>query len=83
MTASNPKTLADKTAQYENDSFAMWLEKTNIAAMEEGDLNLLTGVVLNKLKDANTIDLVHAINFTYDNTMKEVRNVLIKAIAMS
>ena len=83
MTASNPKTLAEKTAQYQNDSFSMWLEKTNITATEEGDLNLLTSVVLNYLKNSDTVDLVHAINFTYDTTMKEVRNVLIKAIAMS
>lgn len=82
MTA-NPKTLAEKTAQYQNDSFSMWLEKTNIVASEEGDLNLLTEDVLTHIKNNETLDLVHAINFTYDTMKKEVRNVLIKAIAMS
>ena len=151
MTAS-PKTLAEKTAQYQNDSFSIWLEKTNITAREEGNLNKLLPSILNALNtqltgtasasasDLQTIagvgtkfiselskgdvikfldnservvtdvvndtsfkinfplsdaisnqvvhnisvlNLVNAINFTYDTTMKEVRNVLIKAIAMS
>lgn len=36
-----PKTLAQKTVNYENDSFEVWLQKTNVLSSEEGDLNRL------------------------------------------
>lgn len=36
-----PKTLPQKTVDFENDSFEVWLQKTNVISAEEGDLNAL------------------------------------------
>lgn len=36
-----PKTLPQKTVNYENDSFEVWLQKTNVISSEQGDLNNL------------------------------------------
>lgn len=36
-----PKTLEQKTVNYENDSFEVWLQKTNVISSEQGDLNRL------------------------------------------
>jgi len=83
MTAT-PKTLQQKLAQYQNDSFDVWLQKTNVVATEEGDLNELNNIILSNINDSvETLNLVNAINWVYDTTMKELRNVLIKSIAMS
>jgi len=83
MTAT-PKTLQQKLAQYQNDSFDVWLQKTNVVATEEGDLNELNATILSNINDnVDTLNLVNAINWVYDTTMKELRNVLIKSIAMS
>lgn len=83
MTAT-PKTLQQKLAQYQNDSFDVWLQKTNVVATEEGNLNELNATILSNINDnVDTLNLVNAINWVYDTTMKELRNVLIKSIAMS
>lgn len=36
-----PKTPLQKTVNYENDSFEVWLQKTNVISSEQGDLNHL------------------------------------------
>lgn len=36
-----PKTTPQKTVDYENDSFEVWLQKTNVISAEQGDLNTL------------------------------------------
>lgn len=83
MTAT-PKTLQQKLTQYQNDSFDVWLQKTNVVATEEGDLHNLNDVILSNINaSVETLNLVNAINWVYDTTMKEMRNVLIKSIAMS
>lgn len=83
MTAT-PKTLQQKLTQYQSDSFNVWLQKTNVVAMEEGALGSLNTDILNSINSSEeTLNLVNAINFVYDTTLKELRNVLIKSIAMS
>jgi hypothetical protein len=72
---TNPKTLQQKTPNYEQDSFSSWLEKTKIVAQEEGDLNNLNA----NIQLSDTPNLVDAINHV-DN---ETKKMLIKAIAMS
>jgi hypothetical protein len=53
-------------------------------ATEEGDLNELNNIILSNINaSVETLNLVNAINWVYDTTMKELRNVLIKSIAMS
>lgn len=47
--ATNPKTLNEKLTVYQNDSFNIWMQKTNIAAREQGDLNLLPTVILSDI----------------------------------
>ena len=86
MPTHNPKTLEDKLSDYHQVSFASWLEKTNVVAQEEGDLNNLAPTILNVLtqlattnNDPNEINLVNAINHSFNETKKT----LIKAIAMS
>lgn len=51
---ANPKTLPEKLAQFQNDSFSVWLQKTNISATEVGDLNNLFLELLNVLKSTLT-----------------------------
>ena len=81
---ATPKTLAEKTAIYQNDSFSIWLQKTNIVAKEQGDLNDLEALVLDAIDDSeDTLNLVNAINWVYTESLKEARNILIKAIVMS
>lgn len=81
---ATPKTLAEKTAIYQNDSFSIWLQKTNIVAKEQGDLNDLEALVLDAIDDSeDTLNLVNAINWVYTESLKEARNILIKAIGMS
>lgn len=82
----NPKTLSQKLSDYHQVSFASWLEKTNLVATEEGDLNNLVSdiksrliALANDLDDPKQINLVNAINESFG----ESRRVLIKAIAMS
>lgn len=83
MTAT-PKTLQQKLTQYQSDSFNVWLQKTNVVAMEEGALGSLNTDILNSINSSEeTLNLVNAINFVYETTLKELRNVLIKSIAMS
>lgn len=36
-----PKTPQQKTVDFENDSFEVWLQKTNVISAEQGDLNAL------------------------------------------
>jgi hypothetical protein len=36
-----PKTPQQKTVNFENDSFEVWLQKTNVISSEQGDLNAL------------------------------------------
>lgn len=36
-----PKTPQQKTVDFENDSFEVWLQKTNVISSEQGDLNAL------------------------------------------
>lgn len=86
MPNHNPKTLNEKLADYQQVSFASWLEKTNIVATEEGDLNNLAPGILqvlvnlaNTSNDPTQINLVNAINESFN----ESRRILIKAIAMS
>jgi hypothetical protein len=86
MTTYLPKQLIEKEPDYQNDSFASWLEKTLFTTIEVGDLNLLNPKILNVLKsaaqasdDIKKINLVAAINETH----AETRRVLIRAIAMS
>ena len=86
MTDHKPKELKDKLSDYQKVSFAAWLEKTNVVAQEEGDLNSLSPQILNTLKalanqtnDVTKINLVNAINHSFNET----RRTLIKAIAMS
>lgn len=86
-----PKDLIYKKPDYQNDSFASWLEKTLFTSIELGDLNLLHPNVLELLKaNANAaspqgignveeINVVAAINETWNET----RRVLVRAIAMS
>ena len=81
---ATPKTLAEKTAIYQNDSFSILLQKTNIVAKEQGDLNDLEALVLDAIDDSeDTLNLVNAINWVYTESLKEARNILIKAIGMS
>ena len=81
---ATPKTLAEKTAIYQNDSFSIWLQKTNIVAKEQGDLNDIEALVLDAIDDSeDTLNLVNAINWVYTESLKEARNILIKAIGMS
>lgn len=81
---ATPKTLLEKTTQYQNDSFSIWLQKTNIVAQEQGDLNDLETLILDAIDDSeDTLNLVNAINFVYTESLKESRNILIKAIGMS
>jgi hypothetical protein len=81
---ATPKTLAEKTAIYQNDSFSIWLQKTNIVAKEQGNLNDLEALVLDAIDDSeDTLNLVNAINWVYTESLKEARNILIKAIGMS
>jgi hypothetical protein len=49
---ANPKTLLEKIAQYQNDSFNIWLQKTNIAADEVGDLNVFISELLTVLQSS-------------------------------
>jgi hypothetical protein len=73
-----------KTAIYQNDSFSIWLQKTNIVAKEQGNLNDLEALVLDAIDDSeDTLNLVNAINWVYTESLKEARNILIKAIGMS
>ena len=81
---ATPKTLAEKTAIYQNYSFSIWLQKTNIVAKEQGNLNDLEALVLDAIDDSeDTLNLVNAINWVYTESLKEARNILIKAIGMS
>lgn len=81
---ATPKTLSEKTTIYQNDSFSIWLQKTNIVAKEQGDLNNLETLILDAIDDSeDTLNLVNAINFVYTESLKESRNILIKAIGMS
>lgn len=96
MTEYKPKTLAQKKPVYQNDSFASWMEKTLVTTIELGDLNNLCPLLFNVLKDAaqehaektpvtnndlwpEKFNVVDALN----ETVKETRRVLIRAIAMS
>jgi len=47
---TTPKTLSQKIAQHQNDSFNVWMQKTNIAANEIGDLNKLSSPLLVELQ---------------------------------
>lgn len=79
-----PKPLNEKLADYHSESFATWLEKTNIVAREEGDLTTLDADIRSQLDEGSyAYSLVNVINVVYDQTMKELRNVLIKSIGMS
>jgi hypothetical protein len=81
---ATPKTILEKTTNYQNDSFSIWLQKTNIVAQEQGDLNDLETLILDAIDDSeDTLNLVNAINFVYTESLKESRNILIKAIGMS
>ena len=86
MTQLLPKPLIEKSPDYQGDSFASWLEKTLFTTIEVGDLNLLHPLLLSVLQndahagdDIKKINLVSAIN----ETVKETRRTLIRAIAMS
>lgn len=46
---ANPKTALEKYTQYQNDNFNVWVQKTNIVAREEGDLNNLSTNLLSEL----------------------------------
>jgi len=48
---ADPKTNIEKYTQYE-DNFNVWVQKTNIAAREEGDLNDLSSTLLSQLTSA-------------------------------
>lgn len=47
---ATPKTLPQKIAQFQNDSFDVWMQKTNISTNESGDLNKLSVGVLSELQ---------------------------------
>jgi len=47
---ANPKTASEKYTQYENDSFNIWMQKTNVLSREQGDLNNLPPKVLTELQ---------------------------------
>lgn len=47
---ATPKTLPQKLTQYQNDSFNVWMQKTNVAASEGGDLNRLPSNLLAELQ---------------------------------
>lgn len=47
---ANPKALSQKIAQYQNDSFNVWMQKTNIATNESGDLNKLNSEILTEIQ---------------------------------
>lgn len=91
MSHRQPKQLVQKKPDYENDSFASWLEKTLFTTIELGDLNKLDARILSVLKDAahnstgtneqaqEELNVVAAVNETYTET----RRVLIRAIGMS
>jgi hypothetical protein len=51
---ANPKTASQKYTQYQNDNFNVWVQKTNIVAREEGDLNNLSTNLLSELTSATT-----------------------------
>lgn len=51
---ANPKTALEKYTQYQNDNFNVWVQKTNIVAREEGDLNNLSANLLSELTSATT-----------------------------
>ncbi len=46
---ANPKAALEKYTQYQNDNFNVWVQKTNIVAREEGDLNNLSPNLLSEL----------------------------------
>lgn len=51
---ANPKTASEKHTQYQNDNFNVWVQKTNIVAREEGDLNNLSANLLSELTSVTT-----------------------------
>ena len=51
---ANPKTKLEKYTQYQNDNFNVWVQKTNIVAREEGDLNNLSATLLSQLTASST-----------------------------
>ena len=51
---ANPKTASEKHTQYQNDNFNVWVQKTNIVAREEGDLNSLSANLLSELQSQTT-----------------------------
>lgn len=91
MSHRQPKQLIQKKPDYDNDSFASWLEKTLFTSIELGDLNKLKPAILEVIKAAahtstgtdqeaqEELSVVAAVNETYTET----RRVLIRAIGMS
>lgn len=81
---TTPSSVADKIAQYDAESFSTWMEKTNLVASEQGDLNeFSTNEALWNHLSENGYDLVKAINFVYDSSSNGLRRILIRSIGMS
>jgi len=51
---ANPKTASEKYARYENDSFNVWLQKTNVVSTEQGNLNNLDPSLLTEIQALTT-----------------------------
>lgn len=95
----NPKSLLDKKPDYQNDSFASWLEKTLFTSIELGDLNELHTNILAVIEAAadshyaqsvaagspDPIGAREELNLVsaINETYSETRRVLIRAIGMS